>query len=462
MTAARAGYNPRAVPEQPVQPGERPQALAPRSPLRGALRAPGSKSLAQRALVIAGLAQGETRIAGLPGGDDVRAALDVLRAAGVEVREFAPAAVGVRGAPPGPHRGWRAVHAFELGESGTLARFALAVTGLCGRVEDQFELRAAGSLLRRRSDALFDALRVAGVRLDCPAGPHWPVRVGPIGPPPTVRLERPRSSQEASALAIALAAWPDESVLEIAGELPSKPYFQMTRRVLAQFGARVSGASGELSIRGPLRAPDEPLTIEPDASLAAVALAAACLSGGEVLASGLSVSSLQGDVRIAEHLRAFGCRARFDPRGLSASGFPQRAAELDLRGEPDLAPVLAAVAAGAALVDPQGESVLRGLESLPDKESSRIEVLAQGLSSAGWSVTAGPDSLRIRAGSYRGGRSEPAELELDPHGDHRMAFSFALLGLLRPHTFVRGPGCVAKSWPGFWHDLSALGPALVK
>lgn len=432
--------------------------LAPQGRVHGEFRASGSKSIAQRALVLASLAQGETRIAGLPPGEDVRAALALLRAVGVEVRELAPAAVAVRGAPPGPHRGWRAAQPLELHESGTLARFALAVAGLCGRCEDHFELRASGSLARRRSDALVHALEEAGVRFE---SRPWPARISPIGPPPSVHLRAPRSSQEASALALALCAWPDESELAIHGALPSEPYFEMTLRMLAQFGARIERSDAVLRLRGPLRAPEAPIAIEPDASAAAVALAAACLGGGDVIASGLAPNALQGDVRIVEHLRAFGCRAVFARHGIVAAGYPQRAAHVELAGEPDLAPVLAAIAAGAALVDPHASSLLTGLGTLPGKESSRIETLARGLRTAGWSAEAGPDWLRIGAGEYRGGPHVPAEVELDPHGDHRMAFAFALLGLVRPGVLVRDPDCVAKSWPSFWRDLAALGARTV-
>ncbi len=442
--------------------GAKARGLATGGVPRGELRLPGSKSLAQRALVLASLAQGETRIAGLPSGGDVRAALGVLRAVGVEVRELAPAAVSVRGAPPGPHRGWRGTAPLELGESATLARFALAVAGLCGRCEDAFELRASGTLVRRRSDALLAALREAGVQIE---HEPWPVRLAPIGPPPTVHLRAPRSSQEASALAIALCAWPDESELVVHGELPSEPYFRMTLRELARFGARVEQVSNEPAtwrLRGPLCAPEAPLEIEPDASLSAVALAAACLGGGEVLARGIRSDSTQGDTRIAEHLRAFGCRASFRRTGLVASGFPQQAARLDLRGEPDLAPVLATIAAGAALVDPVGVSVLSGLETLPGKESSRIETLAHGLREAGWRVEHDERSLRIARGSYLAGPELPPPVTLDPRGDHRMAFAFALLGLIRPGVFVREPECVAKSWPSFWKDLAALGAKVVE
>jgi 3-phosphoshikimate 1-carboxyvinyltransferase len=438
-----------------MSPPARCLGLRPQSIVRGAFRAPGSKSLAQRALVIASLSDGATRIAGLPAGDDVAAAKEFALVAGSGVDELAPAAVRVRGSRPGRLGGGGPTQAFEAHESGTLTRFALAALAFCGRPGTTVELRPTETMLRRRTDALMDALECAGVVFE---RREWPVKLRPIGPPSTVTLRRASSSQEASALAIALSAWPGEFELRIEGPLPSAPYFEMTLKLLERFGVRCARRSEPgrelVRMRGPLRPPDEPLAIEPDASLAAVALAAGCLSGGEVTATGLGGDSLQGDVAIVEHLAAFGCHAVRRTGGIVASGFPQHAAELDLSAQPDLAPVLAIVAAGAALVDPSGASELRGLDTLPGKESSRIEVLAAGLRGAGWIVESTSTSLRISAAtSLRA--STP--VELDPAGDHRMAFAFALLGLLRPGVAVLHPECVSKSWPAFWSDLAELG-----
>jgi 3-phosphoshikimate 1-carboxyvinyltransferase len=446
---------PSALQSRPMsEPLEPRRGLRPGGAVRGSFRAPGSKSIAQRALVIAALADGETRIAGLPAGEDVEHARALLRAAGVEIDALAPAAVRVRGRPPGPHRGWMASRRVEVGESGTLARFALAAFALCGRAGDRVEVEAEASLRARRSDALLDALERTGVAFE---RREWPIVLRPLGPPSRVELHEPRSSQEASALAIALAAWPDEIELSIRGKVPSRPYLDMTLATLRRFGARVErvGEAGDetLSIRGPLRAPAVPILVEPDASLAAVALAAACLSGGELVASGLGPDSWQGDVAIVEVLRAFGCRARLVQDGIVASGFPQRAVEVDLSAAPDLAPVAAALAAGASLVSRE-PSLLRGLGTLPGKESSRIEVLAEGLSRAGWPSRASADALAI---APPGSKLAAEPLFLDPGGDHRMAFAFALLGLLRDRLDVRTPDCVAKSWPGFWRDLATLG-----
>jgi 3-phosphoshikimate 1-carboxyvinyltransferase len=233
----------------------------------------------------------------------------------------------------------------------------------------------------------------------------------------------------------------------------------MTIASLADFGAAVevaATAAGEsLRVRGPLVAPEDPVAIEPDASSAGVALCAAALSDGELVVPGLGHGSRQGDVAIVEHLAAFGVAAEARADGLFARGFPTRGAALDLERTPDLAPALAAVAAGVALR--AGErSLFTGLGTLPGKESSRIAVLAAGLAALGLAVDAGADRLAI--GPPPGGSAGDAgPLELDAAGDHRMAFAFALCGLVREDVGVRGADAVAKSWPGFWDDMRSIG-----
>jgi len=440
--------------------------LRPGGPIRGAIAVPGSKSIAQRAIVLAALCSGRTRLAGLPDGGDVKSALALVAAAGARVESLAPAACAIEGRPPGPHRGWRADPGLDAGESGTLARLATAAFAFCGQVGSAGEVRVSGTLARRSSPPLFAALRAAGVRTDPDEAVSWPVRLKPIGPPSDVQLVDPVSSQEVTALLVALASWPDAYELTVLGAIPSRPYLALTLGVLEVFGVRVAGAQLEagtgrqpdlverFALCGPLRAPEDPILVEPDASAAAVALAAGCLSGGEVMVRGLSRSSLQGDVRIVDHLEAFGCITEERDEGLLARGVPDRGADVDLSGEPDLAPVLAAVAARAAL-DTGAMSRLGGLGTLPGKESSRIEVLAEGLRAIGLAAEGTADALVIGPGTRRA----PAG-PLDPRGDHRMAFAFALLGLSCESVLVGDPQCVGKSWPGFWRAMARAGASI--
>lgn len=428
---------------------ENVRGFAPSSRVAGRFTAPGSKSLAQRALFAAALADGTTRLAGLPDGEDVRHALELVGACGVHVERLAPAAVRIAGRPPGPHRGLAPLAPLALGESGTLARFALAVLALTGSTDREIELVASGSLARRRSDALIDALAASGVEF---ASRTFPLRFRPLGPPSTLELVAPRSSQELSGLLIALAAYPDQNRIVVRGGAPSRPYVTMTERILERFGAQIAVAEDVYDVQGPLVAPVAPVTVEPDASLAAVALCAACITGGELVATGLSPSSAQGDVRIVEHLRAFGCEAEFVSDGLRAAGRPRRGARLDLSGEPDLAPPLVALAAAALVENADARSAFVGLETLPGKESSRIDVLASGLSALGFEVAADSTTLRL-LGAPRTMR----RAILSAHGDHRMAFAFALLGLVCEGVQVDDALAVAKTWPNFWRDLERLG-----
>lgn len=452
MAVRAGGYN-RAVRVPGIDEPRRP----PRAVLRGALRPPGSKSIALRALVGAGLASGRTRIAGLSRAADVLAAVRLLEGVRCGVERLAPSALAIAGRPPGPGRGWRPKGPLALGESGTLARFATAAIGLCGEAGARLRLEASGTLLGRESGALLRALERAGVGISHPPGARalgWPVELVPIGPPPELWLEAPGSSQEASALLFALAAWPGESLLHVVGALPSRPYLELSLDALARFGARIEreprAGQERFLVRGPLAEPADPIEVEPDASAAAVALAAACLSGGELEVLGLSRSSRQGDLAIVEQLVAFGCQAERRERSLFARGRPTHGAELDLGATPDLAPVAAALAAASAREG--ASSLLRGLATLEGKESPRKSVLAGALGALGFAIESGPDFLAIGPGR----RPASGPLVLDPRSDHRMAFAFALLAIAGEEVLVADPGCVAKSWPSFWRDLERL------
>ncbi len=453
-----------ATPAGPYNPGMAPSerssvetvGFEPGEPLQGEVRVPGSKSIALRALVLSALTDGEVP-RGLTPSADVDAG--IWMAGQIHHRLWSKTPPGTPSMFDAGGTGEAAVHGLQAGESGTLARFATALAALAlGKTS--FRIGVRGTLSRRSSAPLFAALERAGAKL-VPIGDAlaWPLAVEPVKEiPERLELADPVSSQEVSALLIASAACSRPPKVLVHGRIPSRPYVGITTWVLARYGIKVRERAldvdtTEFTLEGRPSDPLAPLVLEPDASLAAVALAAACLSRGEIRVPGFAADSPQGDLRIVEHLRAFGCDARREGAALIAGGFPARAAARDLADTPDLVPVLAAVAAGA--VQASGEwSKLTGLETLSRKESDRIAVLAEGLARAGWAVDQSPTYLRI-------GRGVPERQEksivLDPHGDHRMAFAFALLGLLRPGIRVSNPGCVAKTWPSFWEDFDALG-----
>lgn len=430
---------------------EEPRALPWQTPLRGLLEVPGSKSIAQRALLLGALARGETRLAGDFSGADVQHLLEALGGLGIGPKHLQDGVLGLVG-------GQQALLGTPVnaGESGTSGRLWAALIGLGALGPGAREVQAEGSLRGRRSPALLRALAGAGAGIsvgDPQRGDFpltlIPVSAGDLGP---LELVEPSSSQEVTGLLLGLAARSARRTLRVRGEIPSEPYVRLTLGVLERFGVsarweREAGGSSFV-LEGELRAPEQAFTIEPDASAAAVALAAGCLSGGGVSVRGLSLQSLQGDVAIVGHLQAFGCEAGFDSVGVWARGRPTRGAQLNLEGEPDLAPVLAALAAAAAM-DGGGPSCLTGLGTLPGKESDRLAVLQAGLGELGFEVHCSSDQLRIARGLPHG-----EARVLDPAGDHRMVFALALVGLVVPGVRVANPNCVLKSWPRFWEELA--------
>jgi 3-phosphoshikimate 1-carboxyvinyltransferase len=452
------------------------------SSVAGVVRVPGSKSVAQRLLAAAAVARGRTSLEGLPGSADVVGALRCARALGArfpgERRGDDPLAAALlrgggagvlEGRPPGAQEGPRPWARLEPGESGTCARLFTALAALARPEGSGAEVVPAGTLMGRTSGPLFEALRRAGAGVEA-AGPpdRWPALFTAAIPGASLEVRRPSSSQEVSALLLALAAHAGERQLRVLGPTPSRGYVDMTAGVLELFGGSVGlaslasdaeGEAGEVyTVRGPLTAPSQTLACEGDASAAAVALAAGALSGGRPTSvEGVGLGSLQPDVAITRCLEAFGCTSDgSDRRRLVISGAPTRGAEVDCGPFPDLAPVLAAVAAFCASRD-LGASTLTGLGTLPGKESDRIAVLARGLEAVGLSVEQSATHLRIAPGGAR----VSGPVLLDPAGDHRMVFFAALLSLFEPDVRCLEPGCVRKSWPGFWRDLERAGGTLL-
>jgi 3-phosphoshikimate 1-carboxyvinyltransferase len=410
----------------------------------GLVALPPSKSHVLRALVLAAGAQRRVELRYGHGvgweeaGDDIRAGLECARALG--------ALVSVEGevclVEPAPQV--RVGGILPVGEAGFLGRVVPTCAALSR--SGRWKVDAVGSLRGRDSTALWDCLDAAGVAVD--RGEGW---LGAVEGPAELGaliLRAPKSSQELSALWIGLACRGGGEVL-VEGGVPSEPYLSLTRSVLAEFGAVVTTEDGLHRVTGVERGPAAVLDAEVDASAAAVALAAGCIAGVRVEVPGPRAGTAQGDWAIVEHLRAFGCIVDEAGENLVAVGRPLRGARLDLAGEPDLAPVIAIVAAAAAMGG-GGSSLLKGLHTLDGKESRRGVVLEGGLQAAGFEAHWADPELSIGGGDAR-----MDEVVLDPVGDHRMAFAFALLGLAVPGVRVSGGACTAKSWPRFW---SAMGP----
>ena len=391
------------------------------------MRAPGSKSQTQRALLLAALARGESRLVAPLECDDSHHLRQALVELGARI-EAAPdgtwRVTGVDGRPRRP-RG-----PLDCGEGGTTLRFLAPLALL---MDTPLVLEGHGRLGRRPQDGLLSALAGLGVQTRRPEL-EWtlPLTLRRLAPPGRrTTVEAHLSSQFASALLMVAPCLPHGLTLTLDGPLVSRPYLELTLATMASFGVTcaLSGARARVE-PGPYSACT--LEVEGDWSGGAFLLAAGWIRGRALEVSNLRADSLQGD-------RAFaGFLERLDvpgPRSFSLATCP------------DLVAPLAAACALAR--DP---SRITDVAHARLKESDRLAVLARGLAKAGVGVQEHPDGLTI----------EPAAdlrpVRLDPTGDHRMAMAFGLLSLRQPGITVEDPGCVAKSYPGFWDDLARFRP----
>jgi 3-phosphoshikimate 1-carboxyvinyltransferase len=398
-----------------------------------------SKSHAARALVAASLsAGGDSRLENLPEAGDTRVLREGLARLGVPLREEGRGILVVRGlAPPLPP----GTPCIEAADSGTALRFLAALSALA---PGPVTLDGSERLRQRPVRPLCRALASLGVAVSDREG-FAPLSLRG-GPPPggRVRVEGSLSSQFASALLLIAPVLEGGLRLEPSGPAVSSPYIELTARVLSRFGASVERAEdGALVVAGSgYQAASLP--IEGDWSAACFPLAAAAITGGRVSLSGLDRGSAQADRLFPELLARMGVRVGWEGEEIVVEGRPRRGVEADLAEAPDTVPALAAVAALAP-----GETAIRGVSHLRHKESDRLAALAGELGRLGAEVRERPGGLLIRGGALRGG-------EVDPRGDHRIAMALALIGLVVPGVGVRDPGCVAKSYPTFWEDLSCF------
>jgi 3-phosphoshikimate 1-carboxyvinyltransferase len=405
-------------------------------PLDATVEVPGSKSIANRALVCAALADGESELAGIPPGDDTRAMTECLARLGVAVSVAAGRALvtGTGGRlAAGPVQ-------LDAGLAGTTSRFVTAVATLA---DGPVTIDGDPPLRRRPMGPLHDALLALGadVRAQTGAG-HLPVTVtGPLRHGGKVELPGDVSSQFLTALMLIGPLL--DSGLEIALSTPlvSVPYVELTAQVMAAFA--VDGVDvGEDRVVVPAgRYRGTEFAIEPDASSASYPLAMAAVAGGRVRVPGLTAASAQADVRFAEFLGAMGCRVEDSAGALDVTRDPRsplHGIDVDLRDNSDLVPTLAVVAATAS-----SETRIRGVGFIRAKESDRLGDLAAELSRTGAAVTVEDDGLVIGPGRLHGAR-------LDPHDDHRLAMAFGVLGTVIDGIEVTDPAVVSKSWPEFW------------
>jgi len=422
--------------------------IEPRGPLDSAVRVPGSKSITNRALLLAALAEGESELHGALESDDTVVMREALLELGASIRasEVGPWQVTGTGGqlrvPEAP---------LYVQNSGTSARFLTAAATLSpGPVlidgNDRMRERPIGHLV--------DALQSLGAEIEiqghdgCP-----PVRVAGGGlPGGSGEIDGSHSSQYTSAVLLASPyAEQDVRLGFLDGILVSRPYVDVTLAIMRDFGAEVSwygeGDVERIHVRAGQHYQARDYTIEPDASSAAYLFCAAAIAGGSVRVEGVPVQSLQSDWRILDLLERMGCTVlrsgeRVELRG--ANGPLRSLGEVDMNDLPDAALAYAVVALFA-----DGPTLIKNVWNLRIKETDRLDALEKELRKLGARAKAERDSLFIQPGPLHGA-------EIDTYDDHRMAMAFSLAGLRVPGVVIRDPGCVRKTWPKYFDVFQHL------
>jgi 3-phosphoshikimate 1-carboxyvinyltransferase len=410
---------------------------------------PGSKSITNRALLVAALADGPSELPGALHSDDTRYMAAALNALGVSVESDEAKAsfrvVGGGGTFPAPEAD------LFVGNSGTTMRFLTGALPLGHghyRIDGvpRMRLRPIAPLLAALADLGADARSELGT--GCP-----PVVVQADGlRGGQTRMAGDLSSQYFSALLLAAPYARDGVAVEVIGDLVSKPYLPMTAAVMAAFGVTAdldTTAWERLGVRPGQRYAGRVYAVEPDASNASYFFAAAAVTGGLVRIDGLGRGSTQGDLGFVEVLRAMGADVEIGEDFTAVQGPANgdlRGVDLDLGPISDTAQTLAAIAPFAS-----GATTIRGIAHARLKETDRVAALATELRRLGQEVEEFPDGLRISPRPI-----VPAAIQT--YDDHRMAMSFAVAALRAPGLRLLDPGCVAKTFPGFFDVLDAVTP----
>jgi len=431
------------------------QTIAPIAPFAATLRPPGSKSLTNRALLLAALARGQSTLRGPLVADDSKRMVEALVELGVPMTE-SDGALHIDGQDGRfPHA--KPTTNLFLGNAGTAFRFLTAATCLSN---SECQLDGIERMRQRPIGQLVQALRNIGADIQFIATPEYPplrvagggLRGGIITLPPTL------SSQYISALLMVAPYCTDGLTLRFDGPVTSRPYVEMTIALMRVFGVHpmVRDDFSEVVVSQATYAACE-YAIEPDASNAGYFLAAAAIiPGSKCTIEGLSRQSIQGDVGFADVLHTMGAGLVFGKDFVTIIGPPEgtklRGIDVDLGPMPDMAQTLAVVALFA-----QGDTTIRNIGNLRVKETDRIAALEIELTKLGATVSVEGDDLYIEP--PHANRLTPAAI--DTYDDHRMAMSFAVAGLAYrgegAGIVINDPGCVDKSFPEFFEYMEDLG-----
>ncbi len=417
--------------------------LDPIDHVEGVVQLPGSKSISNRVLLLAALAEGVTRIGNLLVSEDTRYMLDALQALGIGVTQNGPGVEIVgRG---GPLVSEDMERELQLGMAGTAYRPLTAALCL-GR--GTFRLLGNARMTERPIADLVDGLRALGASIDYLGREGYPpLRVHGTGlRGGDVRMRGTVSSQFLTSLMMAAPLANGPVSVTIEGEQVSKPYLDITMDLMRRFGVPVrhEGYRRFEVPTGPYRSPGS-IAVEGDASAATYFLAAAAIRGGPVTVRGIGRDSVQGDIAFLDVLRAMGADVDADADGVTVRSAALRGVDLDLNAIPDAAMTVAVLALFA-----RGPTRIRNIANWRVKETDRLAAMATELRKLGADVVEGEDALTI---------TPPAHLtaaRIDTYGDHRMAMCFSLAALGGVPVTILDPDCVAKTFPDYFSVFASI------
>ena len=407
---------------------------------RGVVAAPPSKSYTARALLLAAAAEGSTTIVNALDADDSRYMLEALRTIGFRISGRLGTGVTI-----GERESMSANEVeISIGNAGTAMRF---LTGFLGFTPGRFLLTGDDRMQERPIGDLVDVLQGLGVEVEYADRDGYPplrIRGKRMRGGEHVRVSAKTSSQFVSSLLMAATTLPSGLTVQIDSPV-SQPYIDITIDVLRSFGAVVARDGNIVNVnRGALHL--DSYRVEGDFSSASYWFAAAAATGGDVAISGLRQESVQGDVGFLDVLRSMGCAVGWEGEVARVIGSPLLlGGRFDCNAMPDVAPTLAAIAPLAA-----GGVHIANIANLRVKECDRIAELTVELQKLGATAAEGSDWLRVDPGW------SDSDVVVDPHGDHRLAMSFAIAGLARGGVTIADEQVVAKSYPRFWKTLDEL------
>ena len=419
--------------------------LPPINKVDGTVNVPGSKSLSNRALLLAALASGETHLTNLLDSEDIHHMLNALTKLNVSYRlSECKTQCWVTG-NAGVFNVSKPITLF-LGNAGTAMR-PLCAALACSHGE--FELTGEPRMEERPIGALVDALRQAGADIEYLKNVNYPPLLikGHALKGGSVTVDGSVSSQFLTALLMSAPLFEQDTTIVISGDLVSKPYIDITLHTMSQFGMDVENQNyQQFKIKGQqqYQSPGH-FMVEGDASSASYFLAAGAIKGGTVRVTGVGKNSIQGDIRFAEVLEQMGAKVNWQDAFIEVTSAPLKAVDLDMNHIPDAAMTIATTALFAS-----GTTSIRNIYNWRVKETDRLAAMSCELRKVGAIVEEGDDFISI---------TPPKQLlhaKIDTYNDHRVAMCFSLVALSDTAVTINDPSCTAKTFPDYFERFATI------